>query len=636
MSAFGFITNPKTKNEASSSALLSPSLVEDLYDSQQLNTFVNQSRTFTSTPSPPSPFKPFFPSQKHKKPVQQSYFSFIDDLDSIEKPKSNASLSGSSVSQAESLFKSAFGFIGPSAAVTPTTPNAAPSPPPPRVTKKHIPANNEMKLISATSALNRLESEKIKGISKIQRLYTKQSQVYEQLSTLKTKIEFVQKQKEQALEGEDFLLAETLQTQEEKMTLSVDELEGTPSLLGKQIFTSWQRVYALQEEESRLSKEVAEWSKKVREERSTLYMKFISDNEKLHEQKLHEIEKQGESIESEKSERAFDLGLWEQAEEDLVAREDDAIHEDLKRKKDIEAQTEMVQNEIKELTEKLKLLETQRSELLASAVEVDLSIQEKLKPFANERLEHEQEFERIEIRRKDIEEKASQLRAFEAQVDTEISRHYEEKERGLEELHKLDEQIAQATAEKGAEDVLNDILKEIETRDELVTRHQSELRKHRETIKERKKVVDTLQHSLYDRQQKNIHADESVLEMQQKLKSLARHKQLAIEARRFQNAAAWTNQINLLEKEVSKLIADQNQQQQTDTELENQLQGEQNELRSLEQEWNELRNEKYASIKLILEKSEDQLKKINTDDTIVRSFVELELQTISTKLNHFM
>lgn len=80
--------------------------------------------------------------------------------------------------------------------------------------------------------------------------------------------------------------------------------------------------------------------------------------------------------------------------------------------------------------------------------------------------------------------------------------------------------------------------------------------------------------------------------MQQKLKSLARHKQLAIEARRFQNAAAWTNQINLLEKEVSKLIADQNQQQQTDTELENQLQEEQNELRSLEQEWNKLRNEK--------------------------------------------
>lgn len=201
-----------------------------------------------------------------------------------------------------------------------------------------------MKLISATSALNRLESEKTKGISKIQRLYTKQSQVYEQLSTLKTKIEFVQKQKEQALEGEDFLLAETLQTQEEKMTLSADELEATtPTLLGKQIFTSWQRVHALQEEESQLSKEVAEWSRKVREERSTLYMKFISDNEKIHEQKLHEIEKQGELIESEKSERAFDLGLWEQAEEDLVAREDDAIHEDLKRKKDIEAQTELVQ-----------------------------------------------------------------------------------------------------------------------------------------------------------------------------------------------------------------------------------------------------------------------------------------------------
>lgn len=116
MSAFGFITNSKTKNDANSSVLLSPSLAEDLYDSQQLNTFVNQSRTFTSTSSPPSPFRPFFPHpppQKHKKPVQQSYFSFIDDLDSIEKPKSNTSLSGSSVvSQAEPLVKSAFGFIG--------------------------------------------------------------------------------------------------------------------------------------------------------------------------------------------------------------------------------------------------------------------------------------------------------------------------------------------------------------------------------------------------------------------------------------------------------------------------------------------------------------------------------------------
>lgn len=104
--------------------------------------------------------------------------------------------------------------------------------------------------------------------------------------------------------------------------------------------------------------------------------------------------------------------------------------------------------------------------------------------------------------------------------------------------------------------------------------------------------MDTLQHSLYDQQQKSIHSDESVLEMQQKLKSLARHKQLAIEARRFQNAAAWTNQITLLEKEVSKLIADQNQQQQTDTELENQLKDKQNELQSLEQQWNELKTEK--------------------------------------------
>lgn len=102
MSAFGFITNSKLKSNAGNSPLLSPSLVEDLYDSQQLNTFINQSRTFTSTPSPPPSKK------KNKKPLQQSYFSFIDDLDSLQKPPT---LSESSVLPAESLGKSAFGFI---------------------------------------------------------------------------------------------------------------------------------------------------------------------------------------------------------------------------------------------------------------------------------------------------------------------------------------------------------------------------------------------------------------------------------------------------------------------------------------------------------------------------------------------
>lgn len=43
-----------------------------------------------------------------------------------------------------------------------------------------------------------------------------------------------------------------------------------------------------------------------------------------------------------------------------------------------------------------------------------------------------------------------------------------------------------------------------------------------------------------------------------------------------------------------------------------------------------------ADIKLILERSKDQLKEINTDDAIVRSIIELELQTITTKLKHFM
>lgn len=115
MSAFGFINNTSpTRNNKSS--LLSSSLIEDMYDSQHLNTFVNQSRT--SSPRSQSSF--MLPAKKPK-PVS-SYFSFTDDIDSTNKRSSNSSetslplcnkkQSSEASSSPDILKKSAFAFIG--------------------------------------------------------------------------------------------------------------------------------------------------------------------------------------------------------------------------------------------------------------------------------------------------------------------------------------------------------------------------------------------------------------------------------------------------------------------------------------------------------------------------------------------
>ena len=109
-------------------------------------------------------------------------------------------------------------------------------------------------------------------------------------------------------------------------------------------------------------------------------------------------------------------------------------------------------------------------------------------------------------------------------------------------------------------------------------------------------------HTVYDKQQKCIRMDEVLSEMQSKLDSLARQKQLAIETRRFQNAAAWTNQIKTMDQEMTKLKADQQQQQQTDTEIQHRLKQEQQSLDLLIKEHEFLKEKigKYTRIVLYM------------------------------------
>lgn len=199
-----------------------------------------------------------------------------------------------------------------------------------------------MKLISATSSLGRVQTEKRNTFQKIQRLYNKQSQTLNQINVLKSRIETVQQQKELALSSENFLMVENLKNQEEKMTNSLYELSSSHALQS-QLHAAWKEMHELLSRESEISAHILDCCEKVKHERHLQHMKFVTDSERMHQKRLKEIEHGRSVIETEKSEVAFELGLWEQSNQDLLERKQDATFQlDLK-KKDLATEAHLVQ-----------------------------------------------------------------------------------------------------------------------------------------------------------------------------------------------------------------------------------------------------------------------------------------------------
>ena len=211
-----------------------------------------------------------------------------------------------------------------------------------------------MKLSAVNKSIQRVQQCKTQELDTLDRLYRKQSQVYEQIGTLESKLELMQQQKDAALEKEDYMEAETLQIQEQKMTVSLAELQEQ-HLLTNKIYAAWQHVASLEKQEADYAEQLIESCKAVKEERSTRHMKFVQDIEKMDHERLLEIEEQRAKIESEKSEVAFDMGLWEQAEEDLAERQADAIHEEEKKKQFLEGQHREIQVHSVHIKEKTDL-----------------------------------------------------------------------------------------------------------------------------------------------------------------------------------------------------------------------------------------------------------------------------------------
>lgn len=198
-----------------------------------------------------------------------------------------------------------------------------------------------MKLISATSLLYRLGTEKTNAMHVLHRLYAKQWQTAEQMTHLNSKLQLLSQQKDIALTQEDYLVAETLQTQEQKLNESLEELRRMS--WRSQVYDGWLNVSKLTEQESKAASDVLQWSRLVKEERQLQHMKFINDLERMHQAKLEALNEGREQVESEKSQVAFGLGLWEQDQQDLEERKEDAVQKYKLQKNEISTEIDLVQ-----------------------------------------------------------------------------------------------------------------------------------------------------------------------------------------------------------------------------------------------------------------------------------------------------
>lgn len=333
MSAFDFMK--KTNSHESFSSGLSSLLIEDLYDSQ-LDTFVNQ-------PKPP----------KIKK--ETSYFSMIDDFamaSSAEKPENHFEQKSAFAFLSACKFFAYIFFLHeklislPASSPTTLSRSSVSYKASSKLSKAahvyKIRPNDEMKLISATSTLRRVQAEKSNTLKTIQRLYKRHIQTMQQMQTLKSRISDMKREQEKALMEEDFLTLENLKNAQDKMTKSLYELSSSHALQ-TQIHGAWRELHEIMARESEAATHVSDCCEKVKQERHLQYMKFVTDNERMHQKRLQEIETGRIAIETEKSEVAFELGLWEQSNQDLVERKQDATFQLDLQKKDLTKEAQLVQ-----------------------------------------------------------------------------------------------------------------------------------------------------------------------------------------------------------------------------------------------------------------------------------------------------
>ncbi|KAL9545346.1 hypothetical protein MBANPS3_007195 [Mucor bainieri] len=610
-----------------------------------------------------------------KKENTNKYFSLMENHSSaFTKKKPNGSRKGKGkltqslldhsvspgrLAEQTPLTKSAFDFIHQQAPSTPDTSNAT-SPSLLEEEKVHVMSNSILKpdketvLLQASTRWQKIQKKKLMQMQRIKQHYEDQMKYQKTVHEIKDELDAIDGMKRQALDSEDYEAAHKHAIRDEKMKKDYADLLSRN--FQNQIRREWEQLIHILQQESQDAENMAKCCLEVKDERQRRFETFAADKKRLHEETVKQMEQQRAAIESEKSEVAFDLDMWNQNHTDLDERMEEAVLAEVKRKKLLEATSTTIQQNIEELRQKLKRLESEQLTVNNELQDIEAVIKGKLAVFKEEVDEDSNEKKTIEARQEEIQQKLNSLDEQDAKIERDMEDQKATQNMNKRELEHLLTQMGQAderaqsskTEQNNLQDLLNSV---IEKRDQTVAQHNAAIRRSRESIARKNQEINSIQDELYQCEQACIDLEENSTKITIKLKNLDKLKKLAIENDQFEKAGALSLKIKAAQSSLMRLEESENHQDGISL-VNDRLSIAKNELAILEQELIAMENEQsmYHEVKLrnrtrslisfqetklglVLEQLEQQLTKtlqdesLNGLDTLI-TFAKCELQSI--------
>ncbi|CDH60817.1 predicted protein [Lichtheimia corymbifera JMRC:FSU:9682] len=503
--------------------------------------------------------------------------------------------------------------------------------------RKRTTTSPAMSHLSAETTWKRIQADKEREMDVLQRYYKKRANVHKQLGQLRKGIDDIKKQLKQALANEDYQEAETMQHQLETMTTKWWDLFSTVhEQLDHQIYDGWQRLATLVTRETNAATKLADASQLLREEREQQQLQLQIRHERIYNDQLQAIHEEREEIEKEQSEIAFEVEMWEQSHAEYKSRVDEIVHKEKRQKEQLMAKVQDTQNEIDELMSRLADLQQQQDEYRDEIQRLDQRMEEATREYLPEKDALEKDRLNVEERRRILGEKTNDIDRRDEELHRYMEQQNREQERGTKELESLVDQITKVGEQASqGEEQASQLVKVLETlikaRDMQVVEKKRKMTEARQRVVHQLQSVDSTRRQAYAARCHMEQQEEQLERLEAQLKSLQRHKQVAVETGQLGKAARAANQIKLAEDNWREAQSILNEKQQAAKDVMARLAEQEKEADALENTCAQIESELGSEIVAALENFKEELSN-QRSNTLLERLVDLECDTLNLEI----
>ncbi|KAI9486295.1 MAG: hypothetical protein EXX96DRAFT_38463 [Benjaminiella poitrasii] len=423
--------------------------------------------------------------------------------------------------------------------------------------KSLLETDNEMKLLHLSVASQKIENQHKETLDALKR----NSQ---RLPLFHNKLKQIKQQIEDAIATQDFDLAQQHKQQR-------DRLQGhlQTCLLASDL---WSRIGHETTQRHGLIDQRLTCFRSLKQERARQLAQYNS-NSRLQDRQSR-LDKSRADLQQERSELSFDLDLYRQNLSDLASQMEEAVQAETEQRAALLARSDELGRDIDALRAELERLEGERREVLVQVDEVDADIKSKLDVFQEEQDHLKSEKKMIEERQQELKEKTENLDKEDEQIEREMKWHRDETRRRQEELDEFEKEIDALMDKQTKEDEENEVIRDItqlvyQHQDAKLTEYRDSLKEDRALLESKKKKLELIQKRVWETQERASQWQETVTKQTQRLKSLTKLQEMAIQNDDFETAAKLARDIKLVRIEDAKQT--RNDVQEEARQLEDQL-----------------------------------------------------------------